>query len=257
MPLRGFGPTTSIMTPPRCGVGTRWRWQSRDLARPQRQIHSVVCVTDGNDNSNRDGPTSHQCRRHRQGAGLLHRFRPGHQYDEPARNRLGKRGNCQLERAGRGDLAGEFAEISDLFTVLYRLRWVTPKQGGDPAFVPSFWIAYEGSSASNNLVTVFIDTNSTPPTTNYVTNFASYLPYTPSNYAGNVNIGLLDLQPNSALPSGASLYANYLPEYIRQFNLHYRLNWPGTVLPATNQGACSPGGAPCPPTTGRTGHGSC
>ncbi len=135
---------------------------------------------------------------------------------------------------------------------LYRLRWLTPKQCGAPAFMPSFSISYLGFTAysptnpvtvSNyDIITTNIDTNATPAATNYstnsfttnVTNFLYFSPYNPCSNAGNVNLGLLNLQPNSALPSGASLYASYVPEYIRQFKVHFRLNWPGTVLPATN-----------------------
>jgi hypothetical protein len=149
-------------------------------------------------------------------------------------------------------LTAEFAQVGKAFTGLYRLRWVTPKNCGDPPFIPSFSVSYQDFTADSptnpvsvsnyNLVVTNIETTNTPPTTNYLTNSVStnvtnfiYFPfYNPCSNAGNVNVGLLNLQPNSALPSGASLYANYLPEYIRQFNLHFRLNWPGTVLPATN-----------------------
>ncbi len=217
------------------------------------EIHSVVCVTDGNDNSS-TATVQQVVNAAANAKAQVYCIGFGQDIDTTNLQEIASaNGGAYYTGQTAGALAGEFAEISDVFTVLYRLRWVTPKQAGDPAFVPSFSIAYEGSSASNNLVTVFIDTNSTPPTTNYVTNFASYLPYTPSNYAGNVNIGLLDLQPNSALPSGASLYANYLPEYIRQFNLHYRLNWPGTVLPATNQGGLLAGWSAVPTDDGSNG----
>jgi hypothetical protein len=150
------------------------------------------------------------------------------------------------------DLAGEFAQVGKVFNGLYRLRWVTPKVCPAPSFIPSFSVTYQGLTAysptnptftSNySIISTNIDTNSTPPATNTITNSGSvlvtnYLYFSPYNLCsnmGNVQIGLLNLQPNSAVPSGASLYANYLPEYIRQFNLHYRLNWPGTVVPATN-----------------------
>ncbi|MGA2866903.1 MAG: immunoglobulin domain-containing protein [Verrucomicrobiota bacterium] len=150
------------------------------------------------------------------------------------------------------DLAGEFAQIGKVFTGLYRLRWMTPKQPTVPPFMPSFEVTYQGFTAlsptnpwsvSNyDLVTTNIDTNASPATTNYttnsvstnVTNYTVFSPYDPAKYACDVNLGQLHLQPSSALPSGATLYADYLPEYIRQFNLHYRLNWPGAVVPATN-----------------------
>jgi hypothetical protein len=198
------------------------------------EIHSVVCVTDGNDNSSLT-TVPQVITAAANAKAQIYCIGFGQDIDATNLQEIASAsGGMYYTGQTAGDLAGEFAKISDVFTVLYRVRWVTPKQSGAPTFLPSFAVTYEGSSTSNSIVTTFIDTNNAPPTTNYVTNFSAYWPYTPSNYSGNVNVGLLNLQPNAALPSGASLYANYLPEYIRQFNLHYRLNWPGTVKPATN-----------------------
>jgi hypothetical protein len=42
------------------------------------------------------------------------------------------------------------------------------------------------------------------------------------------------LQPETATPAAASLYADYIPDQIRQFYIHFRLNWPGTNWVGTN-----------------------
>jgi hypothetical protein len=151
------------------------------------------------------------------------------------------------------ELASEFGQVSKVFNGIYDLRWMTPKQSSAPAFMPSFSVSYQGLTAyspsnpwwvSNYyLVSNYVDNTTTPPTTNVttngpfstnVTNFVYFSPYKPSTYSGNVNLGLLNLQPNLAVPSGASLYATYMPDFIRQFHFHFRLDWPGTVVPATN-----------------------
>jgi hypothetical protein len=79
----------------------------------------------------------------------------------------------------------------------------------------------------------WLGTNTSIVSTNY-----TYIipPYTPSQYAGPVTLGELELDPTTALPSGISLYADYIPRHIRQFRFHYRLNWPGTNQPATQPG---------------------
>ena len=223
------------------------------LGRPNsNQLHSVILVSDGNDYSSTttlqgaiEQATNNSVAVYCIGFG-----------QEINTNNLqeiaSSTGGALYTGETAGELAGEFAQVGKAFTGLYRLRWVTPKNCGDPSFIPSFSVTYQGFTADSptnpvsvsnyNLVVTNIDATNTPPTTNYVTNSYTtnvtnfiYFPfYNPCSNAGNVNVGLLTLQPNSALPSGASLYANYLPEYIRQFNLHFRLNWPGTILPATN-----------------------
>lgn len=210
------------------------------------ELHAIIFVSDGNDNSSTNtisgvitAATNANVQIYAIGFG-----------GDIATNNLqqitSQTGGAFLTGSTAADLAGEFAQIGKVFTGLYRLRWVTPKVCGDPAFMPSFEITYQNFTAYSptNPVTVsnwtVVDTNQTPPVTNTmstnVTNYTVFSPYNPCSNAGNVNLGLLNLQPKSLVPSGASLYADYLPPYIRQFNIHYRLNWPGTVLPATNVG---------------------
>jgi len=235
------------------------------------QLHSVILVTDGNDNSstntllNAVGTTTND-------QVQVYCLGFGQDINTNALQEIASSsGGAFYTGQTAADLTGEFAQIGKAFSGLYHLRWVTPKQCGDPPFMPSFSITYQGFTAlsptnpvvaSNyTVVSNYVDTTTTPPTTNYytnsgsvnVTNFLYFSPYNPCSNAGNVNLGLLDLQPNSALPSGVSLYANYLPEYIRQFNLHYRLNWPGTVVPATNAGDLLSGWSAVPTDDGSNG----
>jgi len=216
------------------------------------QMHAVVIVTDGNDNSSL--ATVQQIITAATNANVqVYCLGFGQNINSNDLQQIAQiSGGLYYSGQTAADLAGEFAQVSKVFTGLYHLRWITPKQCGAPVFIPSFSVTYQGITAyaptnpwwvSNFTYEVTnVDSTTTPPTTNVatnsgstnVTNYIYFSPYYPCSNAGNVNIGVLDLQLNSAVPSGVSLYANYLPEYIRQFNLHYRLNWPGTVVPATN-----------------------
>jgi hypothetical protein len=84
-----------------------------------------------------------------------------------------------------------------------------------------------------------IDTNQTPPTTNYnsITNIIIDY-YHPNLTAGPVTEGALRVVPNADIhPSGLDLRATYVPRYIQQMRVHYRANWPCTPsLQNTNLG---------------------
>ena len=145
------------------------------------------------------------------------------------------------------DLALDFARVGKDFSSQYRLRWATLNRSSS-SFMPSFQITYQGLTATNppnpfyvsgtNFVTV---TNSGVVMTNaillYTTNYI--IPYyTPTAYAGNILAGSLHLVTNAFVnPPEITLYANYVPRYIRQMHLHYRANWPVIVsLDSTNPG---------------------
>jgi hypothetical protein len=216
------------------------------------QLRGVIIVTDGNDNSST--ATVQQIITAATNAHVqVYCLGFGQNINTNTLQQIATTtGGLLYTGATAADLAGEFAQVGKVFNGLYRLRWVTPRQCPASSFMPSFSVTYQGftaysptnpTSLSNyTVVQTNIDTTTTPPTTNYttnsgtvlVTNFVYFSPYNLCTNAGNVSIGLLNLQANSALPSGASLYADYVPEYIRQFYVHYRLNWPGTVVPATN-----------------------
>jgi len=235
------------------------------------QLHSVIFVSDGNDNSSL--ATLQSCITSATNAGVqVYCLGFGDDINTNALQQLASTSGGALYTGDTAPaLAGDFAQIGKAFSGLYRLRWVTPRQSGDPTFMPSFSVTYDGFTADSptnpvtvsnyTLVTTTVDNTMTPPATNYstnmlstnVTNFLYFSPYNPATYAGNVNIGSLDLQLNSDLPVGVSLYANYLPEYIRQFNLHFRLNWPGTVLPATNVSQLLAGWTAVPTDDGSNG----
>jgi len=134
-------------------------------------------------------------------------------------------------------LATEFAQIGKDISGQYLLRWTTLKRG-TTAFMPSFEIRYQDWTAfspTNPVWTNFddpiIDTNSTPPTTNYplVTNYIIGW-YVPADHAGDVKVGSLRLVADAAVGARAiTLRATYVPRYIRQLRFYYRPNWPCTV----------------------------
>ena len=132
--------------------------------------------------------------------------------------------------ANPADLAANFAEIGKDLNGQYLLRWATLKRS-PKAFMPSFEISYQGFTALSptNPVTVMIDTNTMPATTNYTTNFI-ICPYVPPQHTGNVTVGLLRLVANAeALPKSVTLRAFYVPRYIRHLRVNYRANWPSTT----------------------------
>ncbi len=242
----------------------------KDLgANNSSEMHAVIFVSDGNDNSSTStvldvikAATNANVQVYCVGFGQ-------NINTANLQEITGASGGTYLTGQTAADLAGQFAQIGKVFTGLYRLRWVTPKICGAPIFMPSFSITYNGLTAvsptnpwwvSNyDIITTNIDpttSNATYVTNSYstnVTNFTVFSPYDPCKYAGDVNVGLLHLQPNATLPSTASLYADYLPPYIRQFNLHFRLNWPGTMAAATNAADLLAGWTATPTDDGSNG----
>lgn len=137
------------------------------------------------------------------------------------------------------DLAAEFAEIGKEIGGQYILRWVTLKRG-DTAFMPSFEIQYQGFTAlspTNPWSIDSIDTNSTPPLTNYITNFIIG-PFVPAEHSGNLLLGKLRFVRDAEIgATTVTLRATYVPRYIRRLRLHYRANWPCTpTLLSTSAG---------------------
>lgn len=131
-------------------------------------------------------------------------------------------------------LAAKFAEITKSSKGQYILRWATLKRPSR-SFTPSFQITYNGLTAlsptnpywedTNNPI---IDTNSTPPTTNYnwITNFIIGI-YNTADYSGPPAVGSLRVVPNTEVrPTGLDLRATYVPRNIRQLRIRYRPNWP-------------------------------
>ncbi len=152
----------------------------------------------------------------------------------------------QLTRAtaGRLVLAGtpqemvaQIGQLTQDVSGQYILRWATLRRGST-AFMPSFEVHYQGYiaySPTNPVWTNFndplVDTNATPPTTNYpvVTNYIIGW-FTPADYAGDVTRGRLRLVADDRDGQPAlTLRALYLPRFIRQIQLRYRPNWPCTV----------------------------
>jgi len=147
------------------------------------------------------------------------------------------------------DLGLTFGEIGKDLASQYTLRWATLSRSKTP-FVPSFEIAYEGLIADSPTnqppfisgTNYDIETNASGTlTTNeiflYTTNYIM-LPFVPANYAGNVLGGSLRLLSEADVePAGITLRSTYAPRYIRQMRLHYRANWPVSLnLDSTNPG---------------------
>jgi len=137
------------------------------------------------------------------------------------------------------DLATQFAQVAKDTKAQYILRWATLKRNPKP-FTPSFQISYQGLTAFSPTNAVYqdtnnpiIDTNQTPPVTNYnnLTNVVIPLYYPLSNAPPPaVTVGSLRLVANAEIqPTGIDLRATYIPRYIRQLQIHYRPNWPCTV----------------------------
>lgn len=147
-------------------------------------------------------------------------------------------GGRYLDAQTASSITAAFDQIGKDFNSLYLLRWATLKRSTN-AFMPSFEITYQGFTAFSptNDVTMTVDTNTMPPTTNFMTNFA-ISPYIPTQHTGSVTVGSLRLAANAqVLPDAITLRATYVPRYIRQLRIHYRANWPCvTSLQSTNPG---------------------
>ena len=141
-------------------------------------------------------------------------------------------------------LALQFAQLAKDLNGQYIIRWATLKR--TKQFMPSFQVRYQGLTANTptnpyweDLDNPIIDTNVTPATTNYpmITNFIIAY-YVPTEHTGSVTVGALRLVPEAEiLPTAVTLRATYVPRYIRQFQLHYRANWPCTpMVQSTNVG---------------------
>ena len=144
------------------------------------------------------------------------------------------------------DVATQFAQVTKDSKAQYVLRWATLKRPPLVSFTPSFAVGYQGLMVTSPPNPIYldtnnpvIDTNSTPPTTNYnfVTNMV-IADYFPASNAGPVTVGSLRVVPEAAVsPTGMSLRSAYTPRYIREIRLHYRPNWPCTAtLQSTGPG---------------------
>lgn len=152
------------------------------------------------------------------------------------------------------DLDLNFALVGKDLSSQYTLRWATLNRGTN-SFMPSFQISYQGFTAVsppnpiNTSITNIpvLDTNGIPLTNNgvavftnktiFTTNFI-ISPFLPGAYAGNILGGSLRLISDADVhPAGITLRSTYAPRYIRQLRLHYRANWPVTLnVDSTNSG---------------------
>lgn len=143
------------------------------------------------------------------------------------------------------ELTAQIGQLTQDVAGQYILRWATLRRGNN-AFMPSFEVHYQGLvaySPTNPVWTNYddpiVDTNATPPTTNYplVTNYIIGW-FHPADHAGDVTLGILRLVPDEQDGQPAlTLRARYIPRFIRQIQLRYRPNWPCVVgLLSTNRG---------------------
>lgn len=129
-------------------------------------------------------------------------------------------------------LVNVFDSLRADFLGRYILRWTTLKRGNAEVH-PSFRIHYGALTAESpfgiDSIQEIVDTNASPATTNYLTNWF-IKPYVLSNYVGTVSEGRLRLVPESQAPSGPIILRSmYTPRHVQQFRVHYRPNWPCKV----------------------------
>lgn len=135
------------------------------------------------------------------------------------------------------EMVAQIGQLAQDVSGQYILRWASLRRGST-AVMPSFEVHYQGLMAlspTNPVWTNFdnpiIDTNETPPTTNYplVTNFIIGW-FIPADHAGDVTLGRLRLVPDDRDGAPAlTLRALYLPRFLRQIQVRYRPNWPCAV----------------------------
>ncbi len=142
--------------------------------------------------------------------------------------------------ATTSDLNIQFSKIAKDIDGRYSLRWATLRRAATP-FQPAFQVTLNGLTASWNTNLVYtnlilnIDTNQTPPVTNYYTTNLIQAPYYPNNYTGDVRVGFLRLVPDADLgPQTIRLRTTYTPRSIRQIQVKYRPNYPCTALLDSN-----------------------
>lgn len=207
--------------------------------------HNIVLVSDGQDDSSLNSATNVISAATNAGVKIFCvGFGPELNANSLQNLALQTQGSYYTARTP-ADLAARFAQVAKSARGQYILRWATLRRSTDP-FMPSFHISYAGLGADSptNPVTQdfnnpIIDTNATPPTTNYplVTNFIIAY-YYPSSNAGPVTVGNLRIVPDAEVrPTGMNLRATYVPRDIGQLRFHYRPNWPCTAsLQSTNPG---------------------
>ncbi len=145
------------------------------------------------------------------------------------------------------DLALEFQKIVKDIDGQYVVRWATLRRTPE-AFQPSFQVSYEGftDTFNTNLLygtntdyttNITVDPTQNPPVTNItiitnvtVTNIV-VLPFNPTNWAGNVLVGSVQLMSDADIgPQTIRLYADYVPRFIREIQINYRPNYPCTAF---------------------------
>ena len=199
--------------------------------------HYVVFVSDGRDESSTqtvadliDAATNANVRIYGLGFGV--------ELDTMDLQQLTRATSGRLVVAGTPqEMITQIGQLAQDVTGQYILRWATLRRGSTP-FMPSFEIHYQGYiaySPTNPVWTNFndpiVDTNATPPTTNYpvITNYIIGW-FSPADHAGEVTRGRLRLVPDDRDGQPAlTLRAMYLPRHIRHIQLRYRPHWPCAV----------------------------
>jgi hypothetical protein len=143
--------------------------------------------------------------------------------------------------ATTADLGTQFQSIQKAISSQYVLRWATLKRSDLPAypadgFQPSFQIGCAGYTATwdTNIVTtnlISIDTNQTPPVTNYIPTNVVQFPYNPPLYSNSVLAGTLYLVQDADVGvQTIRLRADYVPRFVREIRLQYQPNYPCTAI---------------------------
>ena len=154
----------------------------------------------------------------------------------------GQTGGKYYTAATTADLGAQFASIQKDISGQYALRWATLKRSDIPAypvdgFQPSFEISYGGFTADWDTNLIFtniigsIDTNPTPPVTNYITTNVVQFPFNPPTYSNSVLIGALRLVQDADIgPQTIRLRSTYTPRSVRALRLKYQPNYPCTAV---------------------------
>ncbi|HEX4644433.1 MAG TPA: putative Ig domain-containing protein, partial [Verrucomicrobiae bacterium] len=200
--------------------------------------HYVVLRSDGNDDSSQLAPTNGTVLDALVNMAQTNGVRIfcvgyGNNVNAVALQQLAFQTGGRFFNAGNAPgLDTEFAQIAKDADGQYLLQWATLKRA-PAAFQPGFQVTVDVATADFNTAMNFatnivIITNPPPAVTNFVLTNLTLVPlYSPTNYSGDIQGGVLHLAADPyAGPQTIRLTADYVPRYVRAFRINYRPNYP-------------------------------